>query len=159
MSDKIQNHPEIFERKETLVQMFVAHKHFPCKTSPSTAQRFIRVGISTPHGRYKLETAEMGGKRFTSEEAIERFIRVQQRETAPQTNVVSVPASSGMTKSERKQAMKRLGLRPQSERPQTERPEAGAKTGGHTHRVGRLSGQEIAAKSGEHGLQETKSTL
>ena len=84
----------------------------------------------------------MGGKRFTSEEAIERFIRVQQGETVPRENLVSVPARSGMTKSERKQAMKRLGLRPQ-----TEHPEAGAKPGGH------LSARKNAAKSGEHGLQ------
>ena len=129
MSGKIQNHPEIFERKESLVQIYKAHKHFPCNPSPSCIQRWFRVGVNTPHGRYKLETAVSGGKRFTSEEAILRFLVVQQGQPDLQANVLSVPTSAGMTAAERRREMKRLGLRPQRElKPDT--PIGGIETGG-----------------------------
>jgi len=115
MSAKIQNCVSLFERKESLVQMCEAHKHFPFKTSPSTVQRWIRRGVSTPHGHFKLETAVLGSKRVTSLEAIERFWVVQQGQFTPQSNAVSVPINNGMTATERKREMKRLGLRSQGE--------------------------------------------
>ena len=113
MSDTIQNHPEIFN--ETIVPFHKAHKHFPHKPSPSSVQRWFRRGVSTPHGHFYLETAVLGGRRFTSEEAIQRFLVVQQGQRTPQSNSVPVPTSNGMTAAERKREMKRLGLRPQGE--------------------------------------------
>jgi hypothetical protein len=114
MSTDIKNCQWLIERGETLVQMFMAHKHFPYKTSPSTAQRFFRRGISTPHGHFSLETVVIGGKRFTSEEAIMRFLLVQQGQSA-EVYGKPVPAHGGMTKAALKGEMKRLGLRPQGQ--------------------------------------------
>ena len=54
----------------------------------------------------------IGGKRFTSEEAIRRFLLAQQgRQPAAQTSVPVI--NNGMTERERVREMKRLGLRPQ----------------------------------------------
>ena len=113
MSAKIQNCTWLFDRKEELVQLYKAHKSFPYDVSPATVQRYFRRGIITPNGHFRLETVSCGNKRFTSLEAIERFLRVQQGENAVQT--MSIPTSSGMTAAERKREMKRLGLRPQGE--------------------------------------------
>jgi len=115
MSKEIQNHPEIFERKESLVPFHKAHKHFPGNPSPSSVYRWYSRGVSTSHGHFKLETAVSGSRRYTSEEAIQRFLVVQQGMSTSQTSVVSVPASGGMTKREREKEMKRLGLRPQKD--------------------------------------------
>ena len=114
MSAKIQNCTWLFDRKEELVQLYKAHKSFPYDVSPATVQRYFRRGIITPNGHFRLETVSCGNKRFTSLEAIERFLRVQQGENAVQT--MSIPTSSGMTAAERKREMKRLGLRPQRAR-------------------------------------------
>jgi len=109
---EIQNHPEIFEREETLIPYHKAHKHFPNETSPSSIYRWSVRGISTPHGHIHLETAVIGGRRFTSEEAIRRFLRVQQGRPAAQTNVAPLPVI-GMSKREQEREMRRLGLRSQ----------------------------------------------
>jgi len=123
MSAKIQNCTWLFERKESLVQLYKAHKEFPCDTSPATVQRWVRVGIDTPEGHVQLETAVCGHKRFTSAEAIGRFISAQQGERAGvHNNGKSIPASKGMTPSERKREMKRLGLHPQSDTPVEKTP-------------------------------------
>jgi hypothetical protein len=124
MDAGIQNCAYLFDRNEELVQLFKAHKSFPYDVSPATVQRYVRRGVSTPSGRYKLETAVSGNKRFTSEEAILRFLRAQQGETALQAKGVSVPSSGGMTQSERKREMKRLGLRPQGV-PKPDKPKKG----------------------------------
>ena len=116
MSAKIQNCQWLIERGETLVQMFKAHKYFMVDTSPSTAQRYFRRGISTPHGHFYLETVVIGGKRFTSEEAIMRFLLAQQGQPAENGgNSKSVLSNGGMSKAALKSEMKRLGLHPQGE--------------------------------------------
>jgi len=116
MSAKIQNCVWLIERRETLVQMFKAHKYFMVDTSPSTAQRYFRRGISTPHGHFYLETVVIGGKRFTSEEAIMRFLLAQQGQSAEVNgNGKLVSTGVGMTKTVLKKEMRRLGLRPQGE--------------------------------------------
>jgi len=113
MDEKIQNCVYLFDRRERLVQLFRAHKSFPYDVSPGTVQRYFRRGISTPHGHFKLETAVSGGKRFTSEEAIARFLRVQQGQNAEDKQSAVPPVGKGMTENERQREMKRLGLRPQ----------------------------------------------
>jgi hypothetical protein len=122
MSAKIQNCQWLFERREELVQLYRAHKEFPYDVSPATVQRYFRRGVSTPNGHFKLETAVSGNKRFTSREAIERFLRAQQGESDPQSNIGAVPTSGGMSKRELKSEMQRLGLRPQGEQPQADSP-------------------------------------
>ena len=123
MSAKIQNCTWLFDRREELVQLFMAHKSFPYDVSPATVQRYFRRGVSTPNGHFKLETAVSGGKRFTSVEAIRRFLLVQQGQSASQANVLSVLTSAGMTAAERKREMKRLGLRPQGDQ-KTDAPQS-----------------------------------
>ena len=122
MRKNIQNCMYLFVRNEELVQLFKAHKSFPYDVSPATVQRYVRRGINTPHGHFKLETAVSGGKRFTSEEAIQRFLAVQQGKPDPQSNVGAVPTSGGMSKAALKAEMRRLGLRPQGEQPQADSP-------------------------------------
>ena len=124
MDEKIKNCAYIFDRNETLVQLDKAHKSFPFDVSPATVQRWFRRGVSTPHGHFRLETAVSGSKRFTSEEAIGRFLRAQQGENVSSANAAPVPTSVGMTAAERKREMKRLGLRPQAE-PKTAKPQKG----------------------------------
>jgi len=143
MSTAIQNCLWLIERKETLVQMFEAHKHFLVDTSPSTAQRFFRRGISTPHGHFYLETVVIGGRRFTSKEAIRRFLLAQQgRQPAAQTSVPVI--NNGMTERERVREMKRLGLRPQSEKSRADAPAVktpGKKTPATTKPLNRKGGE------------------
>ena len=115
MAAEIQNCLWLFERREELVQLYKAHKSFPYDVSPATVQRYVRRGVSTPSGRYKLETALGGNKRFTSLEAIQRFLAIQQGTSNSQTKTPPVPTSGGMSKRELKSEMKRLGLRPQGE--------------------------------------------
>jgi hypothetical protein len=115
MDGKIQNCAYLFERNETLVQLYKAHKAFPFDVSPASVHRYAYKGISIQGGHYRLETAVCGNKRFTSLEAIQRFLIVQQGKSTVVHNSESAPTSSGMTQSERKREMKRLGLRPQGE--------------------------------------------
>jgi len=100
-----------FRPKRGFVQFYRAHKAFPFDVSPSSTHRWAYIGINTPNGRIRLETAVCGNKRFTSLEAIERFLREQQGETDPQSNVGAVPTSGGMSKQALKKEMQRLGLR------------------------------------------------
>ena len=115
VNKEIQNHPELFERKETLVPFHEAHKHFPCRTSASSVYRWFRQGVRTSNGHCYLETVVSGGRRYTSHEAIKRFILSQQQPSSAQVNAAApVPANNGtMTEGERRRKMKRLGLRPQ----------------------------------------------
>ena len=123
MVTKIQNSPHIFDQQESVIPFHRAHKFFPFPISPPTLQRWIRRGISTPQGHVILESTTVGGRRFTSVEAIERFIRAQQgQSTAGVNNGKSIPANNGMTPSERKREMKRLGLHPQSDTPVARTP-------------------------------------
>ena len=123
MDAKIQNCAHLFDRGESLVQLCKAQKAFPFDVSPPTLRRWFVKGISTPDGHYRLETAVCGNKRFTSREAIARFLRVQQGQHAEGKQSVLPPKSRSMTEGERKREMKRLGLRPQSERSQQDQSE------------------------------------
>ena len=136
MSKKeIQNHPEIFDRGETLIPYHKAHRHFPHDTSPSSVYRWSTRGISTPSGHVHLETAVIGGRRFTSEQAIHRFLLAQQgRQPVAQTSVSVI--NNGMTERERAREMKRLGLRPQGT-PKPERPQAATSDKTTSDKLGR----------------------
>jgi len=116
MSDKgVQNCAYLFDREEKLVQLFKAHKEFPFNVSPGTVQRWFRIGISTPHGRFKLETAVCGNKRFTSREAISRFLRIQQGQNAEGKQPVVSPVRGSMSKRELSKEMQKVGLRPRKD--------------------------------------------
>ncbi|MDR1958499.1 MAG: DUF1580 domain-containing protein [Planctomycetaceae bacterium] len=55
---------------ETLVPLKDAGKHFPVPVSKSYLQNAIRKG----RGGVRLETIYLAGRRYTSEEAVDRFI-------------------------------------------------------------------------------------
>lgn len=57
-------------QQETIVPLAKASKSFPTSPSRSTLERWVRKGV---RGR-TLEVAWIGGQRYTSEEAITRFL-------------------------------------------------------------------------------------
>jgi hypothetical protein len=56
--------------KETIISLEAARKKFPKECSRSFIDKAWRSGIN---GK-KLSVMKMGGRRFTSEEAVQRFI-------------------------------------------------------------------------------------
>lgn len=58
---------------ETLLALSEAHQYFPIQCSRQAVERWVRLGIRG----VVLESALICGKRYTSREAIERFIRGQ----------------------------------------------------------------------------------
>ena len=71
VSKIILDSPKILE--ESLVNLTEATKCFPFKVSRASLERWVRRGSRG----VRLETAYVCGKRFTSLEAIDRFIRDQ----------------------------------------------------------------------------------
>jgi len=57
-------------QSETTCSIAEAAKRFPGRPHVATVWRYVHHGV---HGQ-RLETIKVGGKRFTSHEAIERFI-------------------------------------------------------------------------------------
>ena len=57
---------------ERMVPLAQSPKHIPGRPNASTPYRWATVGV---RGGIRLETVVVGGKRFTSIEAIQRFIR------------------------------------------------------------------------------------
>ena len=73
-------------RRETLIRISEAPKHIPGRPHISTVWRWVLNGV---RGR-KLETITAGGRRFTSLEAIDRFIQSDGDTTAaPTSNATS----------------------------------------------------------------------
>ena len=87
---------------ENLIPMSSAGKHFPVSVQRSTVERWVRRGVAGA----KLETVRVGGKRFTSLEAITRFLHAQQLQGH---QPVTTPKPS-MTKAELEAGRKRYGL-------------------------------------------------
>ena len=59
--------------QEALVPLSKARELFPQAPSPATLERWVRIGA---HG-VKLEIIRIGKNRYTSEEAVHRFIDAQ----------------------------------------------------------------------------------
>ena len=91
--------PQLLE--ENLIPMSTAGKHFPAGVQRSTVERWVRKGVSG----VMLETVRIGGKRFTSIEAITRFLYAQQLQ-GPQ---IANPKPT-MSKAEIAAGRKRFGL-------------------------------------------------
>lgn len=62
--------------KEKLITIKDARKLFPVRPSLSTVFRWLNKGTRG----VKLESVRIGGRRYTTAEAIDRFIDAQQRE-------------------------------------------------------------------------------
>jgi len=91
--------PQLLE--ESLIPMSTAGRHFPACVQRSTVERWVRRGVNG----IKLETVRVGGKRFTTHEAITRFLHAQQSQ-GPQT-AAPKPA---MTKAELEAGRRRFSL-------------------------------------------------
>jgi Protein of unknown function (DUF1580). len=91
-SKQIFDHPEILE--ESLVNLTEATKLFPVKCSRASLERWIRRGS---RGVY-LETVFIANKRFTSLEAIQRFL-INQQNTEPE-RIQSAPKHRSMSQKE-----------------------------------------------------------
>jgi len=65
------DHPNLLD--ETLLSLPAACKHFPVPPSRSAVERWIRKG----RDGVVLETVLICGRRYTTKEAIDRFIRGQ----------------------------------------------------------------------------------
>ena len=87
---------------ETLIGLGEACKCFPMPCSRPTLERFLRRGSKG----VLLESVLIGGRRFTSKEAIDRFVRTQLR-TGPDQ---SEPRRGTMSKREIAEASRKFGL-------------------------------------------------
>ena len=93
---------------QDLIPMSKAGKKFPVPVGRSTVERWARIGVTCGGYRVRLETVRIGGKRFTSTEAIIRFLVAQQLSQGSQT-AASNPKSS-MSKAEIEAGRKRFNL-------------------------------------------------
>ena len=75
---------------ESVIPLNDVVKYLPFQTSIATVQRWIRRGASGA----VLETARMGSRRFTSKEAVQRFLVAQNEPVKPQ----AAPPKSPMSK-------------------------------------------------------------
>ena len=98
---------------ETLVSLTEAPKHLPVQCSQATLQRYMRLGS---RGTI-LESVLICGRRYTSKEAIARFVRAQLRVEAERPE----PTRGTMSKKDVEAATRRFGLpEPQgSRKPET----------------------------------------
>lgn len=102
MSQQIFDCPEILG--ESLIDLTEATTRLPIKCSRATIERWVRCGVRG----VRLETVLIGHRRFTSTEAIRRFL-IGQQHTVPET-ATSEAKKSSMSKSAIAAASKRLGL-------------------------------------------------
>lgn len=63
---------------ETVISLAQAAREIPGNPSPATIWRWHTKGVAGA----KLETARVGGKRFTSQEAVSRFLESMNQERA-----------------------------------------------------------------------------
>ena len=62
-------------RKECLIHLDEAGKHFPgFQPTRRTLDGWVRDGLRRDGRIIKLESCRIGGRKFTSEEAIDRFL-------------------------------------------------------------------------------------
>ena len=77
---------------ESVIPLNDVVKYLPFRTSIATVQRWIRRGASGA----VLETARIGSRRFTSKEAVQRFLVAQNETAKPQ----AAPPKSSLSKRE-----------------------------------------------------------
>ena len=68
------DHPELLEGETPLLDLTEATRRFPTKPSRATIERWIRRGVRN----VKLATVMVGGRRYTTENAIREFLVGQQ---------------------------------------------------------------------------------
>jgi hypothetical protein len=73
---------------EKLLSLGQACRVVPGKVNPSTIWRWHRLGVRG----VKLETVVLGGRRFTSREAIGRFAQASTRAAESHTSAAAAPA-------------------------------------------------------------------
>ena len=95
----------IDREKETLLPPNLACNEFPGRVSLATVWRYMG-----PHGvrGVTLESFVCGGKRWTSKEAIERFIAAQNVEEAPPPSIT--PAQRRCQSEAARQSLKESGI-------------------------------------------------
>ena len=98
-SKTIFDSPELLD--ETLVPLTAACKFFPVKCSRTSIERWARKGSR----KVTLETVLLGGRRYTSREAIKRFVRSQL-----QTEAARPAPTREMSKKDITTRARRLGL-------------------------------------------------
>ena len=101
MSKQIYDCYELLE--ESLIDLTEATKCFPVKISRATLERWVRRGVRG----VRLETVRIGNRRFTSEQAIRRFLVAQQQTAPEQTRVAP---KRNMSKKDIAAATLRFGL-------------------------------------------------
>jgi hypothetical protein len=99
-SKTIYDSPELLD--ETLITLSAACKCFPVKCSRAAMERWVRKGSRGT----VLESILICGKRYTSEEAIDRFLRNQLQVEAER----SVPKRTSMSKRDIEAAARKFGL-------------------------------------------------
>ena len=99
-SKTIFDSPALLE--ETLVPLTAACKYFPVKCSRTSIERWARKGSREA----TLETILLAGRRYTSREAIKRFVRSQLKTEAERP----APARGIMSKKDVEAATRRFGL-------------------------------------------------
>ena len=100
-SKMIRDSPALLD--ETLLPLSKACKRFPGKRTRSTLERHARKGVRG----VVLETILICGRRYTSEEAIQRFIRNQLRVEADRP---APPKRGTMSRRDIEAASRRFGL-------------------------------------------------
>ena len=93
--------PEILD--ETLISLTEACRHFPVRCSRPTIERWLRKGSRGT----VLESALICGKRYTSIEAINRFVRNQLQ---VESDWASRPTQHSMSHRDIAEASRRFGL-------------------------------------------------
>lgn len=90
---------------ETLITLSEASRRLPNHPSVTTLWRWWQRGVKG----HKLETAQIGGKRYTSVEALQRFVdRLSASEEAPAKPALSQKQAERQRKSRLKNAEQRL---------------------------------------------------
>ena len=87
---------------ESLIPISAAGEEMPMENSRATRERWMREGIRG----VVLESILLGGKRFTSKEAIARFLRAQLRVDAER----AAPTRSNRSKKDIAEAARKFGL-------------------------------------------------
>jgi|GEM_PF-802334 len=101
-SRQIFDHPDLLE-ETPLLDLTEATKYLPIPCSRATLERWIRRGARG----VRLETVLIGNRRFTTKQAIHRFL-VSQQYTASEE--VRTTAKRGMSKKDILVAARRFGL-------------------------------------------------
>lgn len=100
-------------QNETVIGIGAGCREFPPNgIADATMARFIQKGVKVKATGevVKLETFKIGGRRFTSLEAIARFIAAQNADDAPATPVIT-PAQRRRQAEAAQAQLERMGVR------------------------------------------------